>query len=223
MSVKAILVLCAQALLVKSAFSQCTSRAAVAEISPLAAPYGLASPNLATPCAGLGVAGLAAPWADFATPYGLAGRGLGYDGIIGAPAMEFSPTSGGGLAVTSGSAIAPVGISVASDNVYEGALEVIGELPFVGTVGMEGVVPSAGAGAINHACGNGRNAMASGTAAYGPAAALGPLGAYGPAGAIAPAGFAAYGPGSAIAPAAFAASGLGVRGDLIGRGCGCAI
>ncbi|XP_050558515.1 chorion class B protein Ld34-like isoform X1 [Spodoptera frugiperda] len=220
MSVKAILVLCAQALLVKSALSQCTSRAAVAEISPLAAPYGLAAPVLATPC-GLAASELVAPWAGLgaaglATPYGLAGRGLGYDALIfGAPAMEFSPTSGGGLPVTSGSAIAPVGISVASDNVYEGALEVIGELPFVGTVAMEGVVPSAGAGAINHACGNGRTAMASGSAAYAPGAA------YAPAAALAPLG--AYGPAGAFAPAAFAAPGLGFRGELIGRGCGCAI
>ncbi|KAH9638808.1 hypothetical protein HF086_013656, partial [Spodoptera exigua] len=82
-----------------------------------------------------------------------------------------------------------------------------GELPFVGTVAMEGVVPSAGAGAVHHACGNGRNAMASGSAAYGPASAVAP--------------FAAYGPAGAIAPAAFAAPGLGLRGDLIGRGCGC--
>ncbi|XP_035455289.2 chorion class B protein Ld34-like isoform X4 [Spodoptera frugiperda] len=217
MSVKAILVLCAQALLVKSALSQCTSRAAVAEISPLAAPYGLAAPVLATPC-GLAASELVAPWAGLgaaglATPYGLAGRGLGYDALIGGPAMEFSPTSGGGLPVTSGSAIAPVGISVASDNVYEGALEVIGELPFVGTVAMEGVVPSAGAGAINHACGNGRTAMASGSAAYAPGAA------YAPAAALAPLG--AYGPAGAFAPAALAAPGLGLRGDLIGRGCGC--
>ncbi|CAH1642920.1 unnamed protein product [Spodoptera littoralis] len=196
MSVKAILVLCAQALLVKSALSQACGYAAPI----LASPCGLAASELVAPWAGLGAAGLAAP-------YGLAGRGLAYDAIIGAPAMEFSPTSGGGMPVTSGSAIAPVGISVASDNVYEGALEVIGELPFVGTVAMEGVVPSAGAGAVNHACGNGRTAMASGSAAYAPAAALAPLGAYGPAG--------------AFAPAALAAPGLGLRGDLIRRGCGC--
>ncbi|XP_022836848.1 chorion class B protein Ld34-like [Spodoptera litura] len=212
MSVKAILILCAQALLVKSALSQCTSRAAVAEI-PLAVPYGLAAPVLGTPC-GLAASELVLPWAGLgsaglASPYGLAGRGLAYDGIIGAPAMEFSPTSGGGMPVTSGSAIAPVGISVVSDNVYEGVMEVIGELPFVGTVAMEGVVPSAGAGAINHACGNGRTAMTSGSAAYAPAAALAPLAAYGPAG--------------AFASAAYAAPGLGFRGDLIGRGCGCAI
>ncbi|XP_022816941.1 chorion class B protein Ld34-like isoform X2 [Spodoptera litura] len=201
MSVKAILVLCAQALLVKSALSQACGYAAPV----LASPYGLAASELVLPWAGLGAAGLA-------SPYGLAGRGLAYDGIIGAPAMEFSPTSGGGMPVTSGSTIAPVGISMASENVYEGILEVIGELPFVGTVAMEGVVPSAGAGAVNHACGNGRTAMASGSAAYAPAAA---------AAALAP--LAAYGPAGAFASAALAAPGLGLRGDLFGRGCGCAI
>ncbi|XP_022816945.1 chorion class B protein Ld34-like [Spodoptera litura] len=199
MSVKAILVLCAQALLVKSALSQACGYAAPI----LASPCGLAASELVAPWAGFGATGLAAP-------YGLAGRGLAYDAIIGDPAMEFSPTSGGGMPVTSGSAIAPVGISVASDNVYEGALEVIGELPFVGTVAMEGVVPSAGAGAVNHACGNGRTAMASGSAAYAPAAA---------AAALAP--LAAYGPAGAFAPAALAAPGLGLRGDLMGRGCSC--
>ncbi|KAH9645973.1 hypothetical protein HF086_014178 [Spodoptera exigua] len=105
MSVKAILVLCAQALLVKSALSQAC---------------GYASPIRTRPC-GLAAAELIVPWASFgatglAGPYGLAGRGLGYDAIIGAPTMEISPTSGGGMPVISRSAVAPVGISVASDN-----------------------------------------------------------------------------------------------------------
>ncbi|XP_035455284.2 chorion class B protein Ld34-like [Spodoptera frugiperda] len=106
-------------------------------------------------------------------------------------ALEFTPTSGGALPVSSASAIPPTGIAVASDNAYEGALEVIGELPFVGTVAMEGVVPSAGAGAVNHACGNGRTAMASGSAAYAPGAAYAPA-------AVSP--FTAYGPAPGFAP-----------------------
>lgn len=79
--------------------------------------------------------------------------------------MEFSPTSGGALAVSSGSALAPTGISVMSENGFEGLLSAAGELPFVGTTGVEGVLPTAGAGAINHNCGNGMNAMVSGSAA----------------------------------------------------------
>lgn len=73
--------------------------------------------------------------------------------------MELPATSGGGFSVTSFSSTAPTGISIVSDNVYEGALNVVGELPFVGTSGLEGVVNTAGSGAINHACGNGHNAM----------------------------------------------------------------
>ncbi|XP_022816944.1 chorion class B protein Ld34-like [Spodoptera litura] len=196
MSVKAILVLCAQALLVKSVFSQACGYAAPV----LASPCGLAASELVAPWAGFGAAGLA-------TPYGLAGRGLGYDAIIGAPAMEFSPTSGGGLPVTSGSAIAPVGISVTSDNAYEGILQVIGELPFVGTVAMEGALPTVGGGAINHACGNGVNAMVSENAGFAPAAAIGvpPYGSYGY-----PAGW----------PGAFAPS-VDTGFFNYQRGCGC--
>ncbi|KAH9638811.1 hypothetical protein HF086_013659 [Spodoptera exigua] len=193
MSVKAILVLCAQALLVKVTNTHA----------------GLAASGLAANWVGVGGSGLA-PWAELTTPYGLAGRGLAYDGIIGAPAMEFSPTSGGGLPVYSGSAIAPVGISVASDNAYEGLLQVIGELPFVGTVAMEGALPTVGAGAINHACGNGVNAMVSENSGFAPAAALGvvPYGTYGY-----PAGWA-----NAVAPTPIG------NPDLLGyrSGCGCA-
>lgn len=112
-----------------------------------------------------------------------------------APAMDFTPTSGGNLPVTSASAIPPTGISIFSETVFKGPLAVAGEIPFVGTTAMEGVVPSAGAGAINHECGNGINAMVSETAAFVPeytAAAFVPASA-------------------AIAPAAFAAPGLGNR------------
>ncbi|XP_063897964.1 chorion class B protein Ld34 [Helicoverpa armigera] len=213
MSVKAILILCAQALLLKfqSAVGQCTSRAAVADASALAAPCGLAAPawaydGLAYPGAGLAGTGLAYNGLNA----GLAGRGLAYDAIY-APAMDFSPTSGGALPVSSASAIAPVGISVVSDNVYEGVLSAAGELPFVGTVAMEGVVPSAGAGAVNHACGNGRNAMISETTGFGAAGAYGAgLGAISPAAGF---GAAAYGAGIG--------SGLGLRSGIAGRGCGC--
>lgn len=122
---------------------------------------------------------------------GAYGLGCGYAG----PAIDFSPTSGGALPVSSASAIAPVGLAVASDNVYEGILAAAGELPFVGTVGVEGVLPTAGIGAVNHACGNGVNAMVSDATGYG----LGYAGAYGP--------------------------GLGLGYGLAGRGygCGCGI
>lgn len=107
--------------------------------------------------------GLAAPtWAydGLAYPGAGYGRGLAYDGFY-SPAMEFTATSGGALPVTSSSAMAPVGISIMSENMFEGALNVAGELPFVGTTAFDGVLATAGSGAINHACGNGLNAMVS--------------------------------------------------------------
>ncbi|XP_047038468.1 fibroin heavy chain-like [Helicoverpa zea] len=220
MSLKAILILCAQALLLKSAVGQCTSRAAVADASALAAPCSLAAPawaydGLAYPGAGLAGTGLAYNGLNA----GLAGRGLAYDAIY-APAMEFSPTSGGALPVSSASAIAPVGISVVSDNVYEGVLSAAGELPFVGTVAMEGVVPSAGAGAVNHACGNGRNAMISETTGFGAAGAYGAgLGAISPAAGFGAAAYAYDGlayPGAGLAGTSLAYNGL--NAGLAGRG-----
>lgn len=172
---------------------------------------GLAYDGLAAPFAydglagwagrGLGCNGLAAPLA-YDGLAGFAGRGLAYDGLYPAiaPAVDFTPTSGGLLPVSSVSAFGPVGISVASENAYEGALAVAGELPFVGTVGLEGVLPTAGRGAVNHACGNGINAMVSENNAFAPEY---------------------YGAG--IAPAAAIAPGLGYRGGWAGRGCGCAL
>lgn len=62
---------------------------------------------------------------------------------------------GGGLGVATGSAVPPTGLNVASENIYEGTLAVGGNLPFLGTVAMEGVFPSAGAGAVAYNCGNG--------------------------------------------------------------------
>ncbi|KAJ8707215.1 hypothetical protein PYW08_011349 [Mythimna loreyi] len=182
---------------------KCACGAEVAGVSGLTAPCRLAAPALAASCGKAAPAwGLAYPSADFV------GRSLAYDGIY-APNMEFSPTSGGALPVSSASAIAPTGISVMSDNAYEGVLAVDGELPFVSTVTLEGLVPSGGAGAVNYACGNGRTAMISETAAFAPAAAISPL--------------AACGAGAAFTPAAPAGPGLGLRGGWAGRACGCAM
>ncbi|XP_064075502.1 chorion class CB protein PC404-like isoform X2 [Vanessa tameamea] len=66
-----------------------------------------------------------------------------------------SASNGGGLEITSGSALPPRGVSVLSENAIEGVLAVTGALPFLGTVGLEGVLPTAGFGAVNYGCGNG--------------------------------------------------------------------
>ena len=98
---------------------------------------------------------------------------------------------------------------------YEGALSVAGELPFLSAVALEGVLPSAGAGAVSYSCGNGITAIES----IAPGAAYGAAGAYGiGAGYGLGASYglgAGYGAGAAaITPAAL---GLGYGG----RGCGC--
>ncbi|XP_045457501.1 chorion class B protein M3A5-like, partial [Melitaea cinxia] len=68
----------------------------------------------------------------------------------------------------------PAGVSVLSENAIEGPLAVTGALPFLGTVALEGAVPTAGSGAINYGCGNGAVAILAEDLA--PAGIAGPLG-----------------------------------------------
>lgn len=70
-------------------------------------------------------------------------------------------SNGGGLSITSASPISPTGVSMTSENAYEGALAVTGAVPFLGAVTLEGALPTAGAGATNYGCGNGNVAMVS--------------------------------------------------------------
>ncbi|KAJ8707198.1 hypothetical protein PYW08_011332 [Mythimna loreyi] len=175
MAAKMILVICAQAVFIQTALSQvCSSRAAIEGPSVAhSAPFGM----------GLGLSPLAGPGL---LNNGLAARGLPCDGHH-SPALEFASTSGGGLAVTSTSAIAPTGITIVSENKFEGPLSIAGELPFMGTTGMEGAMPSTGAGNINHSCGNGVTAMTSDAAiGIGPGAAIPPIAATFPASGIVP-------------------------------------
>ncbi|CAH2056299.1 unnamed protein product, partial [Iphiclides podalirius] len=186
MSAKAIVLFCAQALLVQSISAYCG--AGLAYEAPLIA---------AGPC------GAAAPWAG----YGAAGCGYGLAAI---------PTSsGGGFPVSSASPISPVGVSVLSENEIGGILAVGGELPFLGTVGLEGVLPTAGAGAVSYGCGNGAVGMVSediAAPAWGYPAAAGL--AYGP------------GLGAGLGYGAGLATGFGYGPAIAGRalgGCGCGI
>ncbi|CAH2056307.1 unnamed protein product, partial [Iphiclides podalirius] len=71
----------------------------------------------------------------------------------------FPSTYGGGFAISSASPISPYGVSVVSENAIEGILAVGGELPFLGTVALEGALPTAGAGTISYGCGNGNVGM----------------------------------------------------------------
>lgn len=90
---------------------------------------------------------------------GMFGPGMsplnGYASLTGVNPANLGASFGGGLAVTSSSPIAPTGLSVTSENAIEGALAVAGNLPFLGTVAVEGAYQTAGAGAVSYGCGNG--------------------------------------------------------------------
>ncbi|XP_046974717.1 chorion class B protein M3A5-like [Vanessa cardui] len=114
----------------------------------------------------------------------------------------FAASNGGGFGVSSASPIAATGVSVLSENSIEGALTVTGVLPFLGTVALEGALPTAGAGTVSYGCGNGEVAIvAEDIAPIGIGAPLGYADAYG------------YGPyGYGVGP---------VPGPYSRPGCGC--
>ncbi|XP_022115627.1 chorion class B protein PC10 [Pieris rapae] len=74
------------------------------------------------------------------------------------PAM-LSASNGCALSVSSSSPIAPVGVSMTSENAIEGPLAVAGQIPFLGAVQVDGALPTAGAGAISYGSGNGQAAI----------------------------------------------------------------
>ncbi|XP_030022356.2 chorion protein ERB.1 [Manduca sexta] len=203
MAFKAI-VLCATALFVQTVFSQCLGRIA----GPLAGRPALALDGLGYDAWGY----------DGLTGWNAGRLGCGAYGPAIAPAVDIAAAStlnaayGGGLPVATASPAAPTGLAVASENVYEGAVAVAGNLPFLGTVAMEGVFPTAGAGAVSYGCGDGAVAITAEGPISGPAA-IAP--------AMAPLGLAAVG-SAAIAPA-MAPLGLAAAAPfgIASRGCGC--
>ncbi|CAG9583346.1 unnamed protein product [Danaus chrysippus] len=60
------------------------------------------------------------------------------------------------LIVTSSSK-GPIGVSLLSENVIKGLLAVAGELPFLGSVNLEGVLPTTGSGSISYSAGDNRH------------------------------------------------------------------
>ncbi|CAK1593179.1 unnamed protein product [Parnassius mnemosyne] len=125
--------------------------------------------------------------------------------FLGACDLFASPSSyGGGFVVSSASPVSPYGVSVISENAIEGILAARGELPFLGTVGLEGVLPNTGVGAVSYGCGNGNVGIVSENTSPNAAALGWPTNGlnYGP---VAPNGF-GYGTGWA--------------GPVNGCGCG---
>lgn len=100
----------------------------------------------------------AAPWATAGPLSGscLAGGPFG-TGLYG-PGAPFA-SEGGALPVSSASSFPASGVSIVSENAFEGLLDVAGALPFLGTVSLEGALPTAGYGAVAYGCGNGEVAM----------------------------------------------------------------
>ncbi|XP_041988705.1 uncharacterized protein LOC121740058 [Aricia agestis] len=72
---------------------------------------------------------------------------------------ELSASRGNGLFITSSSPKRPSGISIRSENTYQGPVSVSGVLPFLGTVGFSGSLPSSGYGTVNYICGAGNVGM----------------------------------------------------------------
>ncbi|XP_075988031.1 chorion class CB protein PC404-like [Anticarsia gemmatalis] len=111
-------------------------------------------------------------------PAGVAANNMAYGASLAAYGsapgygLGVASTSGGGFAVTSSSPIAPTGITVISENAIDGVVSVVGELPFLSAVAVEGALPTAGAGGINYGCGSG----AIGITSEGIAPAYGPVG-----------------------------------------------
>ncbi|XP_041983086.1 uncharacterized protein LOC121736087 [Aricia agestis] len=168
--------------------------------------------NLSAQCIGAYEA-IGAPWAGAyaAGPWVASPAAVEYSSF--AP-LNLAASSGGGLAVSSASPIAPTGVFVKSENAYDGAVLVSGQLPFLSTVALEGPLPSVGAGAIAYGCGNGNIAILSEDIApvgYGPSA--GPFG-YGPsiAGPVGLAGPLSSGLGYGAGPISYGGW---------GAGCGC--
>ncbi|CAK1548923.1 unnamed protein product [Leptosia nina] len=138
MVAKALLVICAQAFLIQSISSL------YAPFGPYNAAYGPAS-------------ALNAPWgAALASPYG---PGLDTPYAPFNAVASAAASNGGPLPVASSSPVPANGVSVLSENRIQGPLAVAGELPFLGTVALEGPLPTYGSGAVNFGAGNGNVAI----------------------------------------------------------------
>ncbi|CAH2249563.1 chorion class B protein PC10-like [Pararge aegeria] len=175
---KVVLLFCAQALIAQCISSQCIGNG-----------YGIADGSAWGPAGITGSWGapyineapIAASWAAApcaATPYATAEWATGFAPVA---------SNGGGFTIKSASPIAVTGISMTSENAYEGPLSVAGAVPFLAAVALEGALPTAGSGAITYGCGSGNVAMLSEGINAGPfgygAGVTGELGyGYGPIG-----------------------------------------
>nr|P08830.2 RecName: Full=Chorion class CB protein M5H4; Flags: Precursor [Bombyx mori]AAA27830.1 chorion protein [Bombyx mori] len=131
-----VVLICASALFVQLAFSQCLGR---------------------DPVIGFGGA-YGSGWGgyDAISPYDGLGYGVPYSaGFIGLSPSNLAASCGGALAVNSLSPTTPTGLTVASENTIEGNLGIFGQLPFLGAVATDGAFSTGGIGAVLYGCGDG--------------------------------------------------------------------
>ncbi|XP_041988711.1 chorion class B protein PC10-like isoform X2 [Aricia agestis] len=95
--------------------------------------------------------------AEIAAPYAAqyAAAPCAAEWSVGYNPAALAASHGPGLAVTSASPVPPTGVTTVSETALAGELAVAGQVPFLSSVGLEGVLPTVGAGAITYGCGNG--------------------------------------------------------------------
>ncbi|XP_041988708.1 chorion class B protein PC10-like [Aricia agestis] len=121
-----------------------------------------------------GVSWVAAPW-EAAALYPAVSQPAA-ERVVGLTLGTLGASACRGFGVRSTSPIAPTGVSVTSENVFDGFVVVQGTLPFLSAAALEGALPSVGSGFISYGCGNGDVVMLS--EELGPASYAAP--AYGP-------------------------------------------
>ncbi|CAH2056315.1 unnamed protein product, partial [Iphiclides podalirius] len=126
----------------------------IAAANNIAATNNIAAANNIATANNLAVASTLAA-AEAVTP--CAANVLGYEPKLGGLRIgDIAASNSRGFQVTSSSPGAPHGLSVLSDNmVVEGPLTVAGQLPFLGSVALEGPLAATGQGAVSYGCGNG--------------------------------------------------------------------
>lgn len=178
--------------------------------------------KISAQCIGAGYNGIAdgvawggaLPWevASLAAPFPLIREApCAGERLVGLTLATLGASNCRGFAVRSVSPIAPSGLAVTSENVFDGAVVVQGKLPFLSTASLEGILPSVGSGLISYGCGNGDIAILS--EEVGPAGLAPGYGAYGPY------DLGLGGPGLGLTPglaAAPAALGLGLGTAALG-------
>ncbi|XP_045526944.1 chorion class CB protein PC404-like [Pieris brassicae] len=176
-----IIIFCAQAFLMQSITAQYIGNAFAENIAwspsypmpygPVPVPYSPAPvPFTPNPPAPVQYASAPVPYAPTPMSYAPTPSYMPNSYYVSSPYNpgSLSASNACGLAVSSSSPMAPVGVTMMSENAFEGPLAVAGQIPFLGAIGVEGNLPTSGAGAVSYNSGNGQVAiMAEDLVSYG--------------------------------------------------------